>query len=108
MQGFLSKHLAMEYKTIWEKELVEKGNGVSLMGILSSKWFALMSDRSAIFRSCLIQRYEVPIYRLQYGIKRVQVDDEDWKVKWNLVPITSADNLALLSWWAILNSVFEL
>jgi len=44
-----------------------------------------------------MQRCGVPMYRIQYGIKCVQVDDEDWKVKWNRVLITSVDNLVLLT-----------
>ena len=49
------------------------------------------------FWSCLIQHYGVPISRVQDETKCVQVEDKNKKVKWNLVLITSADNLELLT-----------
>ena len=48
------------------------------------------------FWSCLIQYYGLPIHRVQDETKCVQVEDKNKKVKWNLVLITSADNLVLL------------
>ena len=36
----------------------------------------VMSEKDT-YKLCLIQRYEMPIYRIQYGIKCIQVDDKD-------------------------------
>ena len=43
-----------------------------------------------------MQRYGVPIHRIQYGINFVHVNGKDSMVKWNLGSIMSADNLELL------------
>jgi len=51
--------MEMEYKVIREKGEVER------------------LCRRRCNEICLIQRYGVPIYRIQYGIKSKQVDDKD-------------------------------
>jgi len=92
VQGFESKHLVMEYTGDGESYLRGEWNTGVRLWIGCIKLVRL----AKLLKACIIQCYGVPIYRIQYGIKCLHLNGEDWIIKWNLVLITSADNLKLL------------
>jgi len=50
------------------------GVGVAVM----SGYKLMISD----YLLCLIQRYGMSIYKIQHGIKSIQVNDKDWILCW--------------------------
>ena len=52
---------------------LRKGGGVGWERLV----VVMMSEYKLMFFRCLIQRYGVPLYRIQYGSKYVQVDGKD-------------------------------
>jgi len=104
IQGVESKHLVMEYKGDGESYLRWEWS-IGVGWELAVRVAELSEGASSsyvicvlpwCFIPCLIQCYGVPIYRIQYGVKGLHVDDKDWMIKWNLGLIISADSLELL------------
>jgi len=44
--------------------------------------YMMLAKLCSVIWLCLMQRYGVSIYRIQHGIKCVQVDDKDWILCW--------------------------
>ena len=98
----LIQGMEMEYKVIWEEEeeckmrkvMIEKDTYKFYCKFsckFSCKFYCKFSCKFYC-KFYLIQRHGMPIYRIQYGVKSIQVDDKDWV----LCLIIVANNLELL------------